>query len=253
MCASDLTSRIFFGDKAAYARKQSIPEENTLRARIYAASAASLALFLACTQEATTPVAAAEPAPQAATSGYVDKAPTTIKDFTLTDHAGKQHRLYDLASAKAVVITMQGVGCPIVQKMTPDLKSVQTAYEAKGVKFLMLNSNIQDNQAMIAGEVDKFDIKIPVLKDADQKVARSLNVERTAETFVIDPKGWKIVYHGPLNDRLTYGRERAQAQNHFVSQTLDGVLSGKPVNVVRQQADGCIINFVENPTGKSTG
>ncbi len=33
-----------------------------------------------------------------------------------------------MTDAKAIVVVMQGVGCPIVQKMTPDLKAVQTAY-----------------------------------------------------------------------------------------------------------------------------
>jgi type IV pilus assembly protein PilQ len=66
---------------------------------------------------------------------------------------------------------------------------------------------------------------------------------RTAETFVIEPKTWKILYHGPLNDRLTYGKERAQASNNFVSSVLDAKLAGKEVPMIHQMADGCIIDF----------
>jgi peroxiredoxin len=212
--------------------------EISMRIRILAASAACLAITVACAPETAAPAAEA----QAATA-YRDKAPATAPDFKLVDHTGKTHQLKSMTDAKAIVVVMQGVGCPIVQKMTPDLKAVQAKYADKGVAFLMLNANFQDTPEMIANEAKNFDITMPILKDATQSVARSMGVERTAETFVIDPKGWKILYHGPLNDRLTYGRERAKAENDFVAQVLDGVLAGKPVDVVRQQADGCIINY----------
>jgi hypothetical protein len=102
---------------------------------------------------------------------------------------------------------------------------------------------------MIAAEAANFDIKMPILKDVGQKVAEPLGVVRTAETFVIEPKTWKILYHGPLNDRLTYGKERAQAANNFVGDVLDAMLAGKPVPVIHQMADGCIIDFPSRAKG----
>ena len=175
--------------------------------------------------------------------------PATIPNFTLKDQNGASHELYKMTDAKAIVITMQGVGCPIVQKMTPDLKTVQADYEKKGVKFLMLNSNNHDSPESIAAEAEKFAINIPILKDVGQKVAEPLGVVRTAETFVIEPKTWKILYHGPLNDRLTYGKERAKAANNFVPDVLDAVLTGKAVPVIHQMADGCIIDFPARARG----
>ena len=185
--------------------------------------------------------ATAEPAPPGAAKAE-PATPATIPNFTLKDQAGVSHELYKMTDAKAIVVVLQGVGCPIVQKMTPDLKAVQTAYESKGVKFLMLNSNNQDTPEMIAAEAKSFDIKMPILKDAGQKVAEPLGVVRTAETFVIEPKTWKIIYHGALNDRLTYGREKARAANNYVTDVLDAKLAGKAVPVNHQLADGCIID-----------
>src|SRR5262245_6708311 len=206
------------------------------------AAAAALATVLgvsACSQGGEA--AAAPPGAKAAKSEPV--TPKTVANFTLKDQDGKSHELYKMTDAKAIVITLQGVGCPIVQKMTPDLKDVQKAYEAKGVKFLMLNANNQDTVAMIKGEAENFEIKMPILKDEGQKVSEPLGVIRTAETFVIEPKTWKILYHGALNDRLTYGRERAQAQNNYVTDVLDAELAGKAIPTNFQAADGCIIDF----------
>ena len=191
----------------------------------------------------------AEAAPPAGAKTAEAAKPVVIPDFTLTDQAGASHQLYKMTDAKAIVMTMEGVGCPIVQKMTPDLKTVQAAYESKGVKFIMLNSNNQDTREMIAAEAKSFDIKMPILKDEGQKVAEPLNVMRTAEVMVIEPKTWKIVYHGPLNDRLTYGKERAAANNNFVPDVLDKVLAGQQVAYTHQQTDGCIIDFPNRKQG----
>ncbi|MDZ4759874.1 MAG: redoxin family protein [Alphaproteobacteria bacterium] len=184
------------------------------------------------------------PAPAEISAPPAPTATAPVRNFTLADQGGASHELYSMTDAKAVVLIMQGVGCPIVRKMTPDLKQVQAAYRDKGVRFLMINSNSQDTQGMIAAEAAEFELDLPVLKDAGQTVGRDLGAVRTAEVFVVDPKTWTIVYHGPLNDRLTYGREKAVADNDYTASVLDAVLAGAPVPVIEEQADGCIINFI---------
>jgi len=175
---------------------------------------------------------------------------TKVSDFKLTDQYGVSHRLYDLKDKSAVVLIWQGVGCPIVQQTTPSLKDAAAKYGPKNVAFLMINSNIQDTPAMIRKETDSFDLKLPVLKDADQKVARSLGVERTAEVVVLDPKKqWKVLYHGPLDDRLTYGRARAQAEHTWTTDVLDNVVAGKPTAYAYMRTDGCIITYADPKAG----
>jgi peroxiredoxin len=182
---------------------------------------------------------AAAPAAQAATSVKL----MTVADFTLKDANGKTHQLYKLADKAAIVIAMQGVGCPIVLKMTPDIKAVAAKYTAKNVEFLMVNSNPQDTPEMIAAEAKDFEQPIPILKDTDQKVGKALGAKRTAEMYIIQPKTWQVLYHGPIDDRLSYGQEKAVATKHYLSDALDEVLASKPVTVEQTQANGCLINF----------
>jgi peroxiredoxin len=217
-----------------------------MKIRLVAATALGAAVLFAVSCEKSAAVADPAPAPeqQKAQQQAATDAPEIISNFTLADQDGKKHELFGYKDKKAIVIVMQGVGCPIVQKMTPDLKAVQAAYESKGVQFLLLNANIQDQPAAIGKELKEFDLHMVALKDANQKVAKQMGAVRTAETFIVDPKTWRIVYHGPLNDRLTYGREKAKADNDFASQVLDAVLAGQQVPNIRQQADGCIINYV---------
>lgn len=81
-----------------------------------------------------------------------------VEDFMLLDQNGKAHHLYYYSDARAVVIMIQANGCPVVRNLLPDFKKVRDDYESKGVVFLMMNSNLQDNRETIRAEADKWTI-----------------------------------------------------------------------------------------------
>ncbi|MEQ1785085.1 MAG: redoxin domain-containing protein [Hyphomonadaceae bacterium] len=166
-----------------------------------------------------------------------------IRNFKLADQNGKLYELYKMTDAKAIVLTMHTKGCPIGQQLQPDFKDMQAKYEAKGVKFLMLNSNLYDTPKAIAEEVKSFGSTIPVLKDTDQSVGEPLGVERATETLVIQPGTWKVLYQGPINDRVTYGRARAKAEHQYVGDVVDAMLAGKTVTPSYIAPEGCILVF----------
>lgn len=209
---------------------------------------------------ATAPAAAAQPgvtpapAPVAAPEDdqhTVNAAAVTghtlpidrIKNFKLADQNGKVYELYKMTDAKAIILTMHTKGCPIGQQLQPDFKDMQAKYETKGVKFLMLNSNLYDTPKAIAEEVKAFGSTIPVLKDTGQSVGEPLGVERATETLVIQPGTWKILYQGPINDRVTYGRARAKAEHQYVGDVVDAMLAGKTVTPSYIAPEGCILVF----------
>ncbi len=198
--------------------------------RAFAALALSV---LACTVAA--PSFAAAPSPPA--------APARVADFTLKDQTQVAHRLYGLADAKAVVLVTQMNGCPIVRNIVPALNDLKAAYGPKGVTFLMLNSSRQDTREDIAAEVAEYDIRLPVLIDASQAVGKRLGVVRTAELIVIDPKTWSVVYHGPLDDRLSYGTQKAKAEHPYGVEAIEAALAGRTVTVAHRDTQGCLINF----------
>src|SRR6476660_8394467 len=82
------------------------------------------------------------------------KASVAVQDFALLDHQGAFRHLYYYAkdpSTKAIVLFVQGDGCPLVRKRVPQLKRLNEAYASKGVVFWMINPNVQDSRC----EVDK--------------------------------------------------------------------------------------------------
>jgi len=168
-----------------------------------------------------------------------------VDDFQLLDHMGVAHRLFYYSDAPAIVVMTQGNGCPIVRNAVPAYRQVRDNYQEQGVKFFLLNSNLQDNKTTIAKEVADFGFDIPVLVDENQLVGESLNVTRTAEVFVIDPKSRKIVYHGPVDDRLTYQNQKAKAEFSYLSDALDAIIAEETVKISQVDAPGCIVNFPE--------
>jgi peroxiredoxin len=170
-------------------------------------------------------------------------APGQIADFTLPDQTGKTHELYSLKDAKAVVLITQGDSCPIVRNISNTLKGLQAKYEPMGVKFMMLNPNLQDSPADVVQEAKDWGYAMPILMDAKQTVGEALGVTRTAEVFVINPKTWQIIYHGPVDDRVTYERQKAVADNRWADEAITAALTGKTVAVAQRDSQGCLINF----------
>jgi hypothetical protein len=77
----------------------------------------------------------------------------------------------------------------------------------------------------IAAEKAEYGFDVPILKDAHQLVGEQLGVTRTGEFFVVDPKTWKIVYRGPLDDRLDYGAQKAKADHAWTADAIEAALA----------------------------
>ena len=168
-----------------------------------------------------------------------------IENFVLLDQHGDAHNLYYHRDKSAVVIMIQGNGCPIVRNALTDYRALRDTYADQGVHFMMLNANLQDQRSTILAEAEKFGIDMPILHDETQLIGESLNLVRTAEVLVIDPKNWQIVYRGPINDRQVYERQKAEASNHYAADAIANVLANQPVTVANRDTMGCLINFAQ--------
>lgn len=167
-----------------------------------------------------------------------------VGDFLLFDQHGQAHKLYDRKNNAAIVIMIQGNGCPIVRNAVSDYRELRNQYQRRNVHFMMLNANLQDQPSAILREAETFGIDWPILHDKTQSVGRSLNLIRTAEVLVIDPTTWEIAYRGPINDRQAYERQKTPS-NHFAAAAIDSVLNGESVDVPRRDTLGCLIYFAK--------
>lgn len=171
-----------------------------------------------------------------------------VDDFKLLDHHGNSHLLSYYSDRKAVVLIAHGNGCPIIRQAVSELNALQEKYSPRGVVFLMINANSQDDRASIVREAQDYGIEMAILEDSSQLVSGSLGLTRTAEVAVIDPKDWRMLYRGPVDDRLNYETQKKKADAHYLADVLDQMLDGKTVAPFSVPPKGCLISF--NRDGK---
>ncbi|MGZ3693994.1 MAG: hypothetical protein ACXWQO_07325, partial [Bdellovibrionota bacterium] len=69
-------------------------------------------------------------------SGHVSIAGPRIEDFALLDHSGDLFELYRGAKksgAKALVLVVTGIGCPIAEKSLPRVQALADAYKTQKI------------------------------------------------------------------------------------------------------------------------
>jgi hypothetical protein len=156
---------------------------------------------------------------------------TSVDNFMLVDANMEAHELYRLADAKAIVIVSVANGDAVMRSEAPALKALKAAYAAKGVEFMMINSSLKDSREAIQAEATKAGYDTPILMDSNQLVGESLGVTRSAEVIVVDPKSWKVAYHGAMP-----GSAKA----------LDALVAGQPVAMAQAEpSKGAPIAFPE--------
>ncbi|MCC6487709.1 MAG: redoxin domain-containing protein [Candidatus Hydrogenedentes bacterium] len=173
--------------------------------------------------------------------------PTVMRNFRLEDQNGESHEFYRYRQSKAVVLFFAGNGCPIVRKSIANLKALRDEYSEKGVTFLFINSNPEDDRESVLKECEEYQIDLPVLLDEAQLVARTLKVDRTATVFVAVPKDWRIVYRGAVDDRLDYGAQKPEASHAWLKDALEAVLADRAVAMPLTEPKGCLIDFQPEP------
>ncbi|MCH2189378.1 MAG: redoxin domain-containing protein [Gammaproteobacteria bacterium] len=169
------------------------------------------------------------------------------ENFVLLDQQGVAHELHYNRDAKAIVLISQGNGCQVVRSNLTDYQALRNDYADKGVHIMMINANLQDSREKIVQETKDWGFDFPILKDDTQLVARALEINRTGEALIIDPRSWQVVYRGPLSDRVGFERQKNRASKTYVRDVLDELLEGVEVEFTRVNAPGCIINIEEAP------
>lgn len=196
---------------------------------------------LAADQAAETRAAVERAVKQAQVKPGAGKVGRRVANFVLPDSTGKQVGLADFADKKLVLIVSLGTGCPISNLYLPDLIAAQKQYGNETLQIVGINSQAGDTREEIAEHAKQFEINFPVLCDPDQAIADLLGMQRTAETFLLDPQ--RVVrYHGRIDDRNSYTTKRDKPEREDLRIAATEVLDGQPVSVPETPVEGCLIS-----------
>ncbi len=166
-------------------------------------------------------------------------ADSRINDYALYDAQGGFHRFSYYNNSKAIVLFVQGNGCPMVRNALTDFKEIVDTYTPKGFTFFMLNANPQDSREEILKESTDYQFPVPVLDDSAQLLADMLDIKVTTEAIVLHPTTREILYRGPLNNRLEYETQREEATVHSLQKALDAIANGHTPHSDQNAVKGC--------------
>ncbi|MGH9677060.1 MAG: redoxin domain-containing protein, partial [Candidatus Acidiferrum sp.] len=156
----------------------------------------------------------------------------------------------DGREAKVVVVAFIGTECPVSNAYAPALSALSREFGPKGVLFVGVYSNRQDDAAAVAHHAKEFSIPFIVLKDEGAVLADRFAAKRTPEVFVLD--GTRTVrYRGRIDDQFDKGIQRPQPRERDLVDALDSVLAGKEVARTITKPAGCIISRPVTPNASN--
>lgn len=148
-------------------------------------------------------------------------------DFALLDQHGVFHQLSRYGESKAVVLFVQRNGEAASEQAIPRLQALRERYQEQGVVVLLLNPDPTQTRADVTREMATLGVDLPVLLDSAQVVARSLQVETTAEAFILDPESHDILYRGPLDNQIAVSNADPANNIPYLENALVAILANK--------------------------
>jgi peroxiredoxin len=164
-----------------------------------------------------------------------------VSPFRLPANTGQNRSLADYRDHKAVVLVFLGTQCPIANSYAEPLSQLAAKYDAKGVRFLGVNANPEEDLAAVRQHAQEYRLSFPVLKDEKQALAGQLAASVTPEAFVLD--GERVVrYRGRIDDQYaSRTRKNSRVKSRDLEAAIEAVLAGRPVPKAVTHALGCAI------------
>jgi len=108
------------------------------------------------------------------------------------------------------------------------------------VRFVGINSNVQDSLEEIASYAKDNDLTFEFAKDYDNRFADELKITRTPEVIVFDASR-TIVYRGRIDDQYLPGVARSGAEHHDLKIAIERSLAGETIEVTETEPTGCLL------------
>ena len=163
-----------------------------------------------------------------------------LDDFKLVDTGGKEHSFNSLKGKNGAVLVFLSAQCPVVKAYNDRINQIAADYQAKGIKFIGINSNATESLEWVKSDAAEVGYKFPVLIDKGNVLADKLGATVTPEVYYFDDKN-VLLYHGAIDN----DRSGKNVSENILRAAFDAKLGGKAITKTKSSAFGCSIKRVE--------
>ena len=164
---------------------------------------------------------------------------SSLESFTLPDLDGNVQTLNGLKGKNGTVIVFLSAQCPVVKLYNDRINQIAADYDAKGIKFIGINSNATESLDWVKSDAAKVGYKFPVLIDKGNKLADRLGATVTPEIYYLSADN-VLLYHGAIDN----DRSGKAVTEQYLRTAFDQALTGKKIVRTRANAFGCTIKRV---------
>ena len=86
---------------------------------------------------------------------------STLENFTLKDTNGAEQSFDKLKGENGTVIVFLSAQCPVVKGYNERINEIANAYQAKGIKFIGINSNATESLDWVKSDAAEVGYKFP--------------------------------------------------------------------------------------------
>lgn len=145
----------------------------------------------------------------------------------------------EIEATRFTVLVFFTPDCPCVVAHERRLMELARIYEPRGVRFLMIHSELSadvDEDARIARERG---YTFPLLTDSQASLARALNVQFATHTVVVDQSG-RVRYSGAIDSDKVSLHENATP---YLEEVLEDLMALRPPRHDATEPLGCTIEL----------
>ncbi len=151
------------------------------------------------------------------------------------DLATQQKKLLSLDQKTPSVVVFLSSKCPCSHAHEASLNALATEFQKKGVKFLGVHANADEQTAIDRAHFKKAGLAFPVVADESGVLANSFGALKTPHAYVV--KNGEIVYQGGVDSSA----DPAKADKFYLRDALTAVSAGLKPKIAQARALGCII------------